>query len=116
MLYACWRVTGTKLVVVRDNSNVFLLRQTRASAIKALFARSRQSRNWCDLLALCEGFKLSIVVELIIRLVNLCKLLEVELVTHHGTNTTETLDELVTLGRTVCDEFEVGTKVTVLLG
>lgn len=42
MLYACWRVTGTKLVVVRDNSNVFLLRQTRASAIKALFARSRQ--------------------------------------------------------------------------
>jgi len=115
LLYTCGRITWMKLVVVRDNSNVFLFRQTRGSAIKALHARSRQSRDWSDVLALCEGFKLSIIVELIIRLVNLCKLLEVELVTHHGTNTTETLDELVTLGRTVCDEFEVGTKVTVLL-
>jgi len=58
---------------------------------------------------------LSIIVELIIRLVNLCKLLEVELVAHHSTDTTEALDELVTLRGTVCDELEVGTEVAVLL-
>ena len=55
-----------KLVVVRDNSNVLLFRQTRVSAIKALCARSRQSGDWSGVLALCEGFKLSIIVELII--------------------------------------------------
>jgi hypothetical protein len=115
LLYTCGRITRMKLVVVRDNSNVFLFRQTRGSAIKALHARSRQSRDWSGVLALCEGFKLSIIVELIIRLINLCKLLKVELVAQHSTNTTEALDELVTLGRTICDELEVGTKVTVLL-
>lgn len=87
--------------MVRDNSNVLLLRQTRVSAVKALCARSRQSGDWSGVLALCEGFKLSIVVELIIRLINLSKLFEVELVAQHSTDTTETLDELVTLRRTV---------------
>lgn len=116
LLFACWRVTRMMLVAARDNSNVFVFRQTRGSAVKALHARSRQSGDWSDVLALCEGFKLSIIVELIIRLISFCKLLKVELVAHHGTDTTETLDELVTLRGTVGDELEVGTKVTVLLG
>lgn len=55
-------------------------------------------------------------VELVIVLVDRSKVHEVDLVAKETANTTEALDELSTLLGSVGDEFEVGTKVLVLLG
>jgi hypothetical protein len=71
--------------------------------------------EWSRCLAVSEGAQPSIIVEFVfIIVVELGKLLEVELVTHNGTDTTKALDELVALRGTVRDEFQVGTKVAVL--
>ena len=62
-----------------------------------------------------EVSKPSIVVEFILG-IDFGQLLEVELVSQHGADAAEALDELVTLARTVGDEFEGGAEVFVVLG
>ena len=56
--------------------------------------------EWGLCLAISEGAQPSIIVEFVFVVV-VGELLKVELVAEDGTDTTETLDELVTLGRTV---------------
>jgi hypothetical protein len=73
--------------------------------------------EWSRYLAVSEGAQPSIIVELVlIVLVKVLQLLQVELITHDGADTTEALDELIALGRAVRDKLEGGTKVAVFLG
>lgn len=62
-----------------------------------------------------EVSKPSIVVEFVLG-IDFGQLLEVELVSQHGADATEALDELVALARTIGDEFEGGAEVFVVLG
>ena len=82
-------------------------------------AKTRQMfplRNiWTRILALREVSKASIVIELILG-IHLGQLLKVELISQHGADATEALDELVALTRTVRDEFERRAEVLVALG
>src|SRR5690242_15976762 len=70
--------------------------------------------EWGRCLAVSEGAQPSIIVELVFIIIEVGKLLKVERVTQDGTNTTETLHELVALGRTIGDELERGTEIAVL--
>ncbi|KAH4126672.1 hypothetical protein HBH47_045340 [Parastagonospora nodorum] len=72
--------------------------------------------EWSRCLAVSEGAQPSIIVELVFIIIEVGKLLKVERISEDGANTTKSLDELVTLGGTVGDEFKIGTKVAVLLG
>lgn len=72
--------------------------------------------EWGRCLAVSEGAQPSIIVELVLVIFKLGELLKVERIAQDGTDTTETLHELVALRGTVRDELEGGTKVAVLLG
>jgi hypothetical protein len=73
--------------------------------------------EWSRYLAVSEGAQPSIIVELIlVILIEVLELLKVELITHNGADTTETLDELVAFRGAVRDKLERGTKVGVFLG
>lgn len=116
----CTWYRAMNLVMAHYNSIIpCLLCQTWHSTPRVLDARRRQIKLWLKIwscgLAQCEGFKLSIIVELVF-VIGIGKLLKVELVTENGTDTTETLDELVALGGTVRDELKGSTKVAVLFG
>jgi len=87
--------------------------RTRAAVlIRASRQKTRRENFWPFILALCEVAKPSIVVELIIIRV-ISQLFEVDLVPEKGTDTTESLDELVTFAGSVRDELKSSTKVLV---
>ena len=60
---------------------------------------------WTSILALCEVSKPSVVIEFVLG-IDFSQLLEVELVSQHGTYATKAFDELVALARTIGDELE----------
>lgn len=74
--------------------------------------KTRRGSFWPFILALCEGAIPSIVVELVI-IAEIGKLFKVDLVSENGTDTTESLDELVSFAGSVRHELQVGTEVLV---
>lgn len=79
------------------------------SAHLALGARIRQKvprRDfWTSILAHCEAAELSIIIELIFVIIEICQLVKIDLVSEHRSYTAKAFDELITLAGSVGDEL-----------